>query len=132
MYRAIGRLRAGESYRVAAPLVVPLSESQEFTYLLTIVDRFTRCPEAIPLSDISAETCARLFLYHWASRHGVPSTLTSDLGRQFVLDENSIATWNIHQYDDIIPSASERIGRTHASYDEIGSEGKTCYRSKLG
>ena len=46
--------------------------------------------------------------------------------------DNSIAAWNIHQHDDIIPSASERIGRTHASYDEIGYEGKTCYRSKLG
>ena len=48
------------------------------------MDRFTRWPEAIPLSDISAATCARAFLYLWVSRHGVPSTLTSDRGRQFV------------------------------------------------
>ena len=65
-------------------LVGPLPESQGFTYLLTIVDRFTRWLEAIPLSDISAATCARAFLYHWVCRHGVPSTLTSDRGRQFV------------------------------------------------
>ena len=48
------------------------------------MDRFTRWPEAIPLSDISALACARAFLYHWVSRYGVPSTLTSDRGRQFV------------------------------------------------
>ena len=65
-------------------LVGPLPTSQGFTYLLMIVDRCTRWPEAIPLSDISALTCARAFLSHWVSRHGVPSTLTSDRGRQFV------------------------------------------------
>ena len=59
-------------------IVGPLPASQGFTYLLTIVDRFTRWPEAIPLSDISALT------YHWVSRYGVPTTLTSDRGRQFV------------------------------------------------
>ena len=113
-------------------LVGPLPESQGFTYVLTIVDRFTRWPEAIPISAISAATCARAFLYHWVSRHGIPYTFTSDRGKQFrvrSLDENCIAAWNIHQHDDIIPSASERIGRTHASYDEIGSEGKTWFRS---
>ena len=67
-------------------LVGPLPGSQGLTYLLTIVDRFTRWPEAIPLCAISAATCARAFLYHWVSRHCVPSTLTSDRGRQFVSD----------------------------------------------
>ena len=65
-------------------IVGPLPASQGFTYLLTIVDRLTRWPEAIPLSDISALTCARAFLYHWVSRYGVPTTLTSDRRRQFV------------------------------------------------
>ena len=65
-------------------IIGPLPASQGFTYLLTIVDRFTRLPEAIPLSEISALTCARAFLYHLVSRYGVPSTLTSDRGRQFV------------------------------------------------
>ena len=42
-------------------LVGPLPLSQGFSYLLTVVDRFTRWPEAIPVVDISAETCARAF-----------------------------------------------------------------------
>ena len=45
---------------------------------------FHKVAGAIPLSDISAHTCARAFLYHWVSRYGVPYTLTSDRGRQFV------------------------------------------------
>ena len=65
-------------------LVGPLPLSQGFSYLLTVVDRFTRWPEAIPVVDISAETCARAFLTHWVARFGVPATVTSDRGKQFV------------------------------------------------
>ena len=65
-------------------LVGPLPPSQGFSYLLTVVDRFTRWPEAIPVADISAKTCARAFLAHWVARFGVPSSMTSDRGRQFV------------------------------------------------
>ena len=43
-------------------LVGPLPPSRGYTYLLTIVDRFTQWPEAIPLSDISTLTCARALL----------------------------------------------------------------------
>ena len=43
-------------------LVGSLPESQGFTYLLTIVDRLTRWPEANPLSDICSDVCSRVFL----------------------------------------------------------------------
>ena len=65
-------------------LVGPLPLLQGFSYLLTVVDRFTMRPEAIPVVDISAETCARAFLKHWVARFCVPATVTSDRGRQFV------------------------------------------------
>ena len=64
-------------------LVGPLPESEGHKYLFTIVDRFSRWPEAIPLVDMSAKTCARAFLRHWVSRYGLPSDVTSDRGRQF-------------------------------------------------
>ena len=51
-----------------------------FTYLLTVVDRFT---EAIPLPDITTLTCAQALVMHWITRFGVPMDMSSDRGPQF-------------------------------------------------
>ena len=59
------------------------SSSQGYSYLLTMIDRTTRWPEAVPLSSISTESCVRAFISTWVSRFRVPSTLTSDRGAQF-------------------------------------------------
>ena len=64
-------------------IVGPLPPSNGFTYLFTIVDRFSRWPEAIPLSDITSATCAQALISHWIARFGVPIDLSSDRGAQF-------------------------------------------------
>ena len=61
-------------------LVGPLPESHGMTYLFTVIDRFTRWPEAVPLPDAQASTCASALLHHWVARFGVPEDITSDRG----------------------------------------------------
>ena len=64
-------------------IVGPLPPSKSFRYLLTMIDRFTRWPEAIPLQDCTANTVAKMFFTHWVARFGAPRLITTDQGSQF-------------------------------------------------
>ena len=46
-------------------LVGLLPASQGFSYLLTMIDRTFRWPEAVPLSSITFESCALAFISTW-------------------------------------------------------------------
>ena len=64
-------------------LVGPLPPSNGSTYLLTVVDGFSRWPEAIPLSNITSASCAQALISHWIARFGIPVDMSSDRGTQF-------------------------------------------------
>ena len=66
-------------------LVGPLPPSNGFTHLLTVVDRFSRWPDAIPLNDTAASVCAQALVSHWIAHFGIPADISSNRGPQFQL-----------------------------------------------
>lgn len=61
----------------------PLPQSEGFRYILTIVDRWTRWPEVVPMKAMTSKDCANALLEGWVSRFGIPEIITTDRGRQF-------------------------------------------------
>ena len=73
----------GRFQHIHIDVVGPLPPAQGFSYLLTIVDRYTCWPEAIPVADTSAKTLCSALQFNWVARFGPPLQMTSDRGAQF-------------------------------------------------
>lgn len=115
-------------------LVGPLPQSQGYKYLLTIIDRYSRWVEAIPIRNIYAATVAEKFISVWVSRFGVPRTLTTDQGTQFesrffkeisnILGSNKIRTTTYHPHSN---GMIERFHRHLKSSLKAASNTKNWY-----
>ena len=68
---------------VHVDIVGPFPSCRGQSYLFTMIDRFSRWPEAIPMADTKIESCVRALMTGWIARFGVPEMITSDRGAQF-------------------------------------------------
>jgi transposase InsO family protein len=70
---------------ISCDFVTGLPLSRGHTAILTVVDRLTKMRHFIPCTDkVTAKDTAQLFLDHVWKLHGLPDTVTSDRGPQFV------------------------------------------------
>ncbi|KAG8182026.1 hypothetical protein JTE90_013957 [Oedothorax gibbosus] len=65
-------------YQVHIDPVGPLPLSNGHIYILTMIDSFTRWPEAVPIPDTKTTTLCIVIFETWISRFGCPTTITTD------------------------------------------------------
>ena len=63
-------------------IIESLPSNNGYHAILTMIDRFTRYAEAVPLRCTKVETIARVILNQYISRHGIPTAIHSDRGGQ--------------------------------------------------
>ncbi len=64
-------------------IVGPFPLNNGFSHIFTIIDRYTRWPEAVPIKSTKTENLVQVLVENWISRFGIPRYITSDQGAQF-------------------------------------------------
>ena len=105
--------------QVHVDIVGPLAVDRGFKYLLTMVDRTIRWPEAVPIPETTAETVVQGFLDNWVARFGIPAVVITDRGAQSTselwrktLAKQRIRTNTLTAYH---PQANGLVERFHRS-----------------
>jgi hypothetical protein len=94
-------------------IVGPLQKSRKgHLYMLTMIDRFSRWIEAVPLTTIRAVDCAEKFYKVWVTRYGVPDQVVSDQGSQF----------ESYLYNDMLSRLGAKHVRTTAYHPQTNGK----------
>jgi len=71
-------------YHIHLDVVGPLPTTATGNrYLITMVDRTSRWPEAVPVTEVDTETILQTLVSTWVARFGLPGIVTTDRGPQF-------------------------------------------------
>ena len=102
--------------------LVAVPSSNGYSHLLTIIDRFSRWPAAIPIQDTTTATVIDAFCHGWIANYGVPAVVTTDRGSQFTseLFQQLLQTWGIkHKATTAYhPEANGLVERMHRRLKE--------------
>jgi hypothetical protein len=69
---------------ISVDFIVELPTSRGNRNIMVVVDRLTKMFHVIPCKTITAQDTARMFLNHVWKHHGLPDTIISDRGSQFI------------------------------------------------
>jgi len=89
---------------IAIDAIGPLVEDKnEYKYILTMIDCFTRWIELVPTRTLEATECAEAIMNRIFLRHGLPKEIRSDNGTQYVnhVVEELLKKVNVHHHRTI-------------------------------
>ena len=102
--------------------IVTMPVSNGYHYLLTAVDRFSRWPIAVPMTDMTAASVLDAFSYGWIQHYGIPASVTTDRGVQFTSEifKQLVKAWGInsHLTAPYHPEANGLVERFHRRMKE--------------